>query len=95
MQNVNRVWEHINRVLQQVKYTGGTFSGKKSILCAAEFMVVGHRCTYEGRKPEVKRARTILDWGDCADVSGVKAFLGTCGLCRVFIKDFLRIAQTH
>ena len=56
-------------------------------------MVVGHRCTYEGRKPEVKRARTILDWGDCADVTGVKAFLGTCGLCRVFIKDFSRIAE--
>ena len=90
------VWEHmqnVNRVLQRVKYAGGTFSGKKSILCAAEFVVVGHRCTYEGRKPEVKRARTILDWGDCADVTGVKAFLGTCGLCRVFIKDFSRIAE--
>ena len=57
-------------------------------------MVVGHWCTYEGRKPEVKCARTILDWRDCADVSGVKAFLGTSGLCRVFIKYFSRIAES-
>ncbi|KAI0351161.1 hypothetical protein OH77DRAFT_1568731 [Trametes cingulata] len=46
------VWEHlqnVNRIVQRVKYSGGTFSGTKSILCAPEFTVVGHRCTYEGR----------------------------------------------
>ena len=72
------MWEYIqnvNRILQCIKYAGGTFSGKKSILCAEEFVVVAHCCTYEGCKPEEKRMRTILDWGDCTDVTGVKAFL--------------------
>ena len=90
------VWEHmnnLNRVLQRVKYAGGTFSGKKSLICCAEFVVVGHRCSYEGRKPEEKRMETILNWGDCENVTGVKAFIGTCGLCRVFIKDFAKIAE--
>ena len=48
------IWEHfqnVNRVVQRMKYCGGTFSGKKSIICAEEFVVVGHLCTYEGRKP--------------------------------------------
>jgi len=46
------VWEHLqdlNHVVQQMKYSGGTFSGFKSILCASEITVLGHRCTFEGR----------------------------------------------
>ena len=49
------VWEHfqdLNRVVQQMKYSGGTFSGFKSILCASKITVLGHRCTFEGRLPE-------------------------------------------
>ena len=49
------VWEHlqnVNRVLQRIKYCGGTFSGVKSIVCLSEIIVVGHRCTYEDHKPE-------------------------------------------
>ena len=45
------VWEHlqnVNHVLQRIKYCGGTFSGYKSVVCAPEIVVVGHRCTYEG-----------------------------------------------
>ena len=40
------VWEHfqgLNRVVQRMKYCGGTFSGYKAILCAEEITVVGHR----------------------------------------------------
>ena len=39
------VWEHVNnvnRVLQQMKYCGGTFSRHKSVICAEEITVVGH-----------------------------------------------------
>ena len=46
------VWEHVNnvnRVLQQMKYCGGTFSRHKSVICAEEITVVGHRCGYNGR----------------------------------------------
>ena len=42
------VWEHfqnLNRIVQRMKYSGGTFSGKKSLLCAREIIVVGHVCT--------------------------------------------------
>ena len=45
------VWIHfqdLNRVVQRIKYAGGTFSGKKAYICEPEIMVVGHHCTYEG-----------------------------------------------
>jgi hypothetical protein len=45
------VWEHfqgLNRVVQRVKYCGGTFSGPKSVLCAEEIIAVRHRCTPQG-----------------------------------------------
>jgi hypothetical protein len=45
------VWEHfenLNRVVQRMKYCGGTFSGPKLFLCVPEIFVVGHRCTPEG-----------------------------------------------
>ena len=71
-----------------MKYCGGTFSGYKSTLCAPEITVLGHRCTYEGRLPDTKRVDAIVNWGPCANLSDVRAFLGTIGVCRLFIKNF-------
>ena len=89
------VWEHfqnLNRVVQRVKYCGGTFSGPKTILCAEEITVVGHRCTINGRKPEMDRVGVISRWPMCKNVTDVRMFLGTIGVCRVFIRDFAKIA---
>lgn len=89
-------WEHmqnVNRVVQRMKYSGGTFSGYKSVLCASEITVVGHRCTYEGRRPSTDRIGVVERWGPCKDVSDVRAFMGTIGVCRNFIKDFAKIGQ--
>jgi hypothetical protein len=39
------VWEHfqdLNRIVQQMKYSGGTFSGFKTTLCVPEITVLGH-----------------------------------------------------
>ncbi len=60
------IWEHfqnLNCVVQRMKYAGGTFSGHKAVLCTSEIMVVGHRCTYEGRKPKTDRVGFIMRWG--------------------------------
>ena len=89
------VWEHfqnVNRVVQRMKYCGGTFSGPKTTLCADEITVVGHRCTFDGRLPETDRVGVIRRWPACQNVSEVRMFLGTIGVCRVFIKDFARLA---
>ena len=85
------VWEHfqdINRVVQRMTYAGGTFSGYKSFLCAPEITVLGHRCTIDGRLPDKSRVEKIVNWGPCMDLSDVRAFLGTIGVCRLFIRNF-------
>lgn len=95
--NIRRfVWEHfqnLNRVIQRMKYCGGTFSGYKSVLCAPEIMVLGHHCTFEGRLPDTKRIDAIIKWGPCNSLTEVHAFLGTIGTCRMFIKNFAHRAH--
>ncbi len=90
------VWEHfqgVNRVVQRMKYSGGTFSGFKSVLCAPEIMVLGHRCTDKGRLPDPTRIDKVSNWGPCIDLSDIRAFLGTIGVCRMFIKNFAHRAH--
>nr|GAT43393.1 predicted protein [Mycena chlorophos] len=90
------VWEHfenLNRVVQRVKYCGGTFSGSKSVLCAGEFHVVGHLCSFDGRRADEDRVGVIARWGPLKDVSDVRRFLGTVGVLRMFIKDYALLAR--
>ena len=69
-----------------MKYCGGTFSGPKTTLCTAEIMVVGHRCTYDGRLPETDQVGVIKQWSACNNVSEVQMFLEMIGVCRVLLK---------
>ena len=90
------IWEHfqdLNRVVQRMKYSGGTFSGVKAYLAAPEITVLGHRCTIDGRLPDLSRMEKIVNWGPCRDLSDVHAFLGTIGVCRLFIRNFTQ--QAH
>ncbi|KZV59478.1 hypothetical protein PENSPDRAFT_541492, partial [Peniophora sp. CONT] len=76
------VWEHmnnVNRIVQRMKYCGGTFSGLKSTVCVPEFTIIGHFCTYAGRLPDPTNLDKVINWGDCQNVSDVRAFLGTVG----------------
>ena len=90
------VWEHfqnLNRIVQRMRYSGGTYSGPKAFLCVPEIIVLGHRCNYEGRQADPTRVAAIRDWGPCKTLTEVRAFLGTIGVCRIFIKDFARRAS--
>ena len=49
------VWKHfqgLNHVVQCMKYSGSTFSGYKSVLCAHEISVLGHCCMPKGYLPD-------------------------------------------
>ena len=78
-----------------MEYCGGTFSGKpgKLWLIAFEFFVVGHWCTREGRLPDRDRIEAVFNWIGCKDLSEVRAFLGTVGVARNFIKNYARRAN--
>jgi hypothetical protein len=85
------VWEHFNdvaRIVQRIRHAGGTFSGPKAQLCVPEAVIVGHLCTYDGRRPVPDRVQKIIDWPIPKNLTGVRGFLGTVGTLRMFIKDF-------
>jgi len=76
-----------------VKAYGATFSGKKTFIGVPRADILGHICTYEGRIPDPARVRAIRDWPVPTNVSEVRAFLGTCGVHRIFIKKYTIIAR--
>ena len=85
------IWEHfqtINRIVQHMKYSGGTFSGTKSMMCIENFVIIGHYCTPDGRKPDTGKVDVIRNWGACHTLSEVRAFLGTVGLMRIYIRNY-------
>lgn len=85
------VWEHLNnanRILQRMKYCGGTFSGKKTVMCAASIQVLGHQCDYEGRKPTTDTIGVIMRWKKCDHISDVRSFLGITGVLRSYIPSY-------
>lgn len=85
------VWEHLvdcNRILTRLAYAGATVSGMKLQVCRGTFKVVGHVCTYDGMKPDEDRIGVIERWGPLKDFHEVKAFLGTVGVMRMFIRDY-------
>jgi hypothetical protein len=67
----------IRRVIQRMKYCGGTFSGYNAFLCTREITVLGHRCT-----PEVIPRESF----------GNTAFLRIIRVARIFIKNFAKKA---
>jgi len=86
-------FENVNRVVQRMKYYGGTFSGAKSFLCVEEFTIIGHHCTPQGRLPDEDRVAKIVAWGPCSSLTEVRAFLGTVGVARMFIQNFAKRAH--
>ncbi|RPD52269.1 hypothetical protein L227DRAFT_480004, partial [Lentinus tigrinus ALCF2SS1-6] len=59
------IWEHfqdVNRCVQHVGFTGGTFSGPKSLIGPSEFMTIGHFCTEAGHRPDAKRLKAVVNW---------------------------------
>jgi hypothetical protein len=89
-------WEHlndVNRILQRYRYIGGTFNGKKLSICQPSVIIVGHKCTYEGRIPLEDKVQKVRDWPVPRTATDVRSFLGTCGLMRIFIKDFAMFAR--
>ena len=90
------VWEHleaVHRIIHRVKTYGATFSGKKALIGVPRADVLGHICTYEGRVPDPTRIQAIRDWPIPTNVSEVRSFLGTCGVLRIFIKNYTLTAR--
>ncbi len=90
------IWEHfqnLNQVVQRMKYAGCTWSGKKVYLCVPEAIIVGHKCTYEGRIPKDGKVDKIKNWGPRLDLTDVRSFLGTAGILQIYVRNYSLLAR--
>ena len=85
---VRKHMQNVNRILQRIKYCGGTFSGKKTLICSDSIEVLGHKCDFEGRKPTEDRIEVIMRWTKCDNLRDVRSFLGITGVLRAFIPNY-------
>ena len=85
--------EVVHRIFHRMGAVGGTFSGKKLVLCSETAVILGHLCNAEGRVPDTERVQRIRDWPLCKSVTEVRAFLGTLGWVRHFVRDFALVSR--
>ena len=62
-------------------------------IAVPEVIVLGHKCTYEGRIPDNSKVAKIRTWPPCKTITDVRAFLGTAGTMRIWIKNFSSLAK--
>ena len=90
------IWKHltiVHRILQCLQNINTTVSAKKFVLAAPDATIVSHKCTSEGRVPHEAKIQKIRDWPECENLMQVRGFLGTCGVLRIFIRNFAAIAR--
>ena len=90
------IWEHaldVYRILHRVSHAGGTFSPTKIQLATPIAVILGHKCTPEGRSPDDQKVEKILKWPPLTTVKEVRGFLGLCGTVRIWIQNYSLIAR--
>ena len=90
------IWEHaqdVHRILHRIGCAGATFSGKKMQICRPKVIILGQKCTQEGREPEDAKVDKIKNWPPLKTIRDVRAFLGLCGTMRIWIKDYSMIIR--
>ena len=53
---------------------------------------LGHMVSEAGLSMQSEKIEAIRDWPPCRSLTEVRAFMGTCGYYRRFVKDFSAIA---
>jgi hypothetical protein len=58
------IWEHcevVHRIIQRLENVGATISAKKFVLAAPTVVILGFKCTIDGRVPEESKTQKIRD----------------------------------
>ena len=90
------IWEHavdVNRVMHRIKQSGATFSTKKLQICLPEVLIVGTKCTPDGRLPDDLKVEKILNWPALRTPSEARGFLGLCGTVRIWISGYSQLVR--
>ena len=89
------IWQHlvdVHHILHRLHHAGATVSTKKLFIAVPEVVILGHKCNYDGRVPDDSKVARIRDWPVCKTLTDVRAFLGTTGFMRVWIRNYSSLA---
>jgi transposase InsO family protein len=90
------IWEHavdVNRIMHRIEEAGATFSAKKTQICRPEVLIIGQKCTPEGRLPDDGKVEKIMNWPPLTTPKEARGFLGLCGTVRIWIKNYSELAR--
>ena len=90
------IWEHavdVNRIMHRIKESGATFSAKKTQICRPEVVIIGQKCTPQGRLPDGEKVEKIKNWPQLTTTKEARGFLGLCGTVRIWIKNYSHLAR--
>jgi hypothetical protein len=91
------VMKHIqwlNDVLTDIERSDCTIFEKKSQFCCEELRVIDFVCDVERRHSNTAKVIKILNWFSCQDAVDVREFIEICVFYRIFIANFVLIAQS-
>ena len=90
------IFEHaevVHRILHRLGHAGATISAVKTQNCRPEVMILGQKCTPNGRVPDQSKVDKVLNWPIPATVRQVREFLGLCRTMHIWIKDYSSIIR--
>ena len=88
--------EHVSRldeVFCRIRQANLKLKPSKCSLFQRQVEFLGHLVSGDGIAMQPDKIEAIRTWPECRNVTEVRAFLGTCGYYRRFIKDFSVIAS--
>ena len=85
--------KHLDIVLTRLHDVNMKVKAKKCHFALAEVKYLGHIVTQKGVKPDPENVAAIKDMKQPNNVTEVRAFLGTTGFYRRFIKGYAAIAK--
>ena len=85
--------EHLKRVFQRLRDRGVKCHPKKMRAAVPDVGYLGHLIVPEGTAVQEKKVEAILRIPPPADVSALRAFLGTAGYYRKFVKNYSKVAS--
>src|SRR5258708_23047626 len=90
------VWEYANAMQElfaRVQESGATILGSKMVLVTPRLQLLGAEVSLDGVHISHEVMAKLAKWPTCRNLTEVRGFLGTVGVVRCWIRDFVKIAK--
>ena len=85
--------ERIHEVFARIQKANLKLKPSKCSLFRPKVEFLGHVVSEAGIAMQSEKIAVIRDWPPCRNLTELRAFMGTCGYFRSFVKDFSSIAS--